>query len=76
MFETLLQMRIINQKPFSNVAPFDGHLHCSSPLHSPTHRNNKTTTDDSPIKYRKTFAGVLMFTCLFTVIPYWTFYVL
>jgi len=52
MFETLLQMQIIHQKPFDNAVPFDGHLHCCSPLHSTTHRNNQTTTDDSLVKYR------------------------
>jgi hypothetical protein len=29
--------------------PFDGHLNCWSPLHSNSHRNNQTKTDDSPI---------------------------
>jgi len=44
MSETLLKMQIINQKPFSKVVPFDGHLHWWAPLHSTTHRNNQTTT--------------------------------
>jgi hypothetical protein len=50
MFETLLQMQIIHRKPFNKVMPFDGHLHCLSPLHSTTHTNNQTTTDDSAVQ--------------------------
>ena len=49
MFETLLQMQIIHQKPFNKDVPFDGHLHRCSALHSTTHRNNHKTTDDSQI---------------------------
>jgi len=73
MFETLRQMQIIHQKTFNKVKPFDAHLHFCSPLHSTTHGNNQTPYK---VNYCKTLAVVLMFTCLFTVIPYWMFYVL
>jgi len=72
MFETFLQMQIIHQKPFNKVVSLDGHLHYWSPLHSThsqTTRRRLTTVRES--KVLQTLARVLMF----TVIPYWTFYV-
>jgi hypothetical protein len=35
----------IHQNTYSTFPPFDGQLHCRSPLHSATHRNNQTMTD-------------------------------
>jgi hypothetical protein len=33
-------MQTVHQKAFNKAMPFDGHLHCWSPLHSTAHRQN------------------------------------
>lgn len=74
----LYQMQQIHQKHLDNSVPFDCHLHCRSALHTTAHRKNKTVTDmhSNHRPQPATLVKVLMFTCLFSVIPCWSFYVL
>jgi len=44
MLKTCLRTQQIHQKTLSKVVSFDVHLHCCSPLHSTTHRQNWMAT--------------------------------